>query len=273
MRCHYLSDLHLEAQDFVRPLPGGDMLIIAGDLCQARALDPARQDLYSIEQRTRVMRFLDKARDRFRHVLLVAGNHEHYDGIFEDTVTMLRAELAGVTVLDDEAVEIGGVRFFGTTLWSGFEGGSQAVLDGVRKRMGEYFFVRTHAGSALGENSGRPRRFQPEDALAAFRRATAALSAELATSFAGPTVVVSHHAPSRKGLNALFMGNGLDGAYASDLEPLIAGLADVPFWVHGHTHVARRYPIGETMVLSNALGFEARGHAAPGFSTTACFEI
>lgn len=36
MRCHYLSDLHLEAQDFGTALPKGEVLIIAGDLCHAR---------------------------------------------------------------------------------------------------------------------------------------------------------------------------------------------------------------------------------------------
>lgn len=32
MRCHYLSDLHLESQDFISALPKGVVLIVAGDL-------------------------------------------------------------------------------------------------------------------------------------------------------------------------------------------------------------------------------------------------
>jgi hypothetical protein len=44
MRCHYLSDLHLESQPFQQALSGGDVLIIAGDLCHARCLDPERTD-------------------------------------------------------------------------------------------------------------------------------------------------------------------------------------------------------------------------------------
>ena len=61
MRCHYISDLHLEFQDFQWKLPKGDVLIIAGDLCHARCLDPARRDKYSIDQRARVMRFAESA--------------------------------------------------------------------------------------------------------------------------------------------------------------------------------------------------------------------
>ena len=71
MRCHYISDLHLESQDFQWKLPKGDVLIIAGDLCHARCLDPARGDKYSIDQRDRVMRFAESAVANFDHVLLV----------------------------------------------------------------------------------------------------------------------------------------------------------------------------------------------------------
>ena len=44
-------------------------------------------------------------------------------------------------------------------------------------------------------------------------------------------------------------GNGLDGAYASDLEAMIQGLRNVPVWVHGHTHVRRLYRVGATDVV------------------------
>lgn len=267
MRCHYLSDLHLESEHFDAGLPGGDVLIIAGDLCHARCLDPARTDKYSADQRTRVMRFMDEARARFAHILMVAGNHEHYDGVFEDTLPILRANLAGVTVLDDEAVDIGSVRFFGTTLWSDFEGRSEAAMTGVRRRMGEYFFVKTR------RPDGALAKFQPEDALAAHQRALQALRATLAAQASRPVVVISHHAPSLQGLNPAFRGNGLDGAYASSLDEQVAALENVPVWVHGHTHVARTYPIGGTTVRSNALGFASKGAGARAFTPKACFEL
>lgn len=269
MRCHYLSDLHLESQAFDTPLPDGDVLIIAGDLCHACRLDPAKTDRYSLEQRSRVMRFVDRALAGFRHVLLVAGNHDHYDGIFEETGGLLRRHLPGVTVLDDEAVEIAGIRFFGSTLWSDFAGGSAAAMDGVRRRMGEFFFVKTRNGQA----EAAPARFQPEHALGAHARALAALREAVTLAAPIPTVVITHHAPSRQGLNPAFKGNGLDCAYASDLDAMIADLATVRVWVHGHTHVARTYRIGATEVRSNALGFVAKGEGGKGFSPAAHFEL
>ncbi len=269
MRCHYISDLHLESQAFETPLPGGDVLIIAGDLCHARCLDPARTDKYSVDQRDRVTRFIDRAGAKFLHVLLIAGNHEHYDGVFEDTIALMRCHLPGVTVLDNEAVELGGVRFFGSTLWSDFEGRSEAAMNAVRRRMGEFFFVKIRAGSI----DGPPAKFRPEDALRAHDKAWAALREAVTASDGKTTVVVTHHAPSRLGLNPAFCGNGLDGAYASNLDAEIAALKTVPVWVHGHTHIARTYKIGQTVVRSNALGFAAKGQGEPGFSVKAHFDI
>lgn len=139
MRCHYLSDLHLETQQCRGELPKGDVLIVAGDLCHASCLDPERTDKYSVNQRGRVMRFIDTALENFQHVLLVMGNHDHYDGVFDATAGLFKKHLPGVTVLDNESIEIDGVCFFGTTLWSDFEGRSEACMNAVRRRVGEFW--------------------------------------------------------------------------------------------------------------------------------------
>jgi DNA repair exonuclease SbcCD nuclease subunit len=271
VRCHYLSDLHLESQSFDVRLPRGDILIIAGDLCHARCLDPARTDKYSADQRARVLRFSEKATRRFTHVLVVAGNHDHYDSVFEETAGLLRKHLHGVTVLDNEAIEIEGVRLFGTTLWSDFEGRKPEGLDRVRRRMGEYFFVKTRAAADGGNEA--LRRFRPEDALNAHDRAWAALRTEVSRDGAGRTVVISHHAPSLQGLNPLHRGNGLDGAYVSELDEAIMGFWNIAYWVHGHTHIRRAYRIGHVKVRTNACGFRGRDHSAAEFSPEAHFDV
>jgi len=265
MRCCYMSDLHLETQEYRWPLPGGDVLIIAGDLCHARCLAAGPDDPGALKQRDRVLRLADHARARFAHVLLVLGNHDHYDGAFAETAQLLRTGLPGATVLDDDTVEIDGVRFFGGTLWTDFSGRTQ--LDAVRRRCGEFFFVKVR------EPDGSTRKFRPEDALAAFDATRAALAASLAAANGRRTVVVTHHAPSRLGLNPHHAGNGLDGAYASDLDGWIAGLADVSVWVHGHTHIRRVYRIGATQVRTDARGFDGRDLGARAFTGQSSFEI
>jgi Icc-related predicted phosphoesterase len=260
-----MSDLHLETQDYRWQLPGGDVLIIAGDLCHAHCFEAGPDDPAALKQRDRVLRLADEIRARFAHVLLVIGNHDHYEGVFSETATRLRAGLPGFTVLDDDTIEIDGVRFFGGTLWADFEG--RTKLDAVRRRCGEFFFVKVR------EADGSTRKFRPEDALAAFDAARAALTASLAAASGRRTIVITHHAPSRQGLDPFHAGSDLDGAYASDLDDWIAGLANVPVWVHGHTHIRRLYRIGAMLVRTDARGFDGRDRSSRGFTGQSSFDL
>lgn len=268
MRCHYLSDLHLESQEIRWPMPRGDVLIIAGDLCHASALDPARTDPYRTKQRDRVLQFVDAATSAFAHVILVAGNHEHYDGVFEDTVPLLRRHLAGVTVLDNEAIDIAGIRFFGTTLWTDLAGRNEIAAETIRRGMGEYFFVKTRGAS----DGGTLSKLRPADTLAAHDQAVAGLRRE-ASAATGPIIIISHHAPSLQGLNPQHKGNGRDGAYASDLDRLVETLPHAPYWVHGHTHIRKRYRIGDTTLLANCRGFVGKDLSARKFTPDCWFEL
>jgi Icc-related predicted phosphoesterase len=270
VRCHYLSDLHLESQEFRWRLPKGDVLIIAGVLCHARCLDPARTDPYCVSQRTRVLRFHELALANFEHVLLVAGNHDHYDGLFEQTTRLLETYLPGFIVLDNKAVEITGTHFFGSTLWSDFEGRSEAAMNAVRRRLGEFVFIKRRVREPDGTE--RSVRFRPEDALAEFDKAMDALRQQLAVAPPGRTVVITHHAPSLDGLNPKHVGNGLDGGYASNLDDMIAS-SSVPVWIHGHTHIKRTYRIGDTTVRANCRGFDGKDASANAFTPNVYFDI
>ncbi len=131
-------------------------------------------------------------------------------------------------------------------------------MNGVRRRMGEYFFVKKRSVTSNGET--RLAKFRPEDAADAFDASWSALQRCLAANPAKPTVIITHHAPSRQGINPAFAGNGLDGAYASDLDATIAAFDNVPIWVHGHTHIRKSY----------AIGVQFGGHADDTMPRTAC---
>jgi Icc-related predicted phosphoesterase len=147
---HYLSDLHLEAQDFPLPLERGDVLIIAGDLCHARIFEAAPDDGYARVQRERVLRFADRARATYARIILVPGNHDHYEGVIDDTAAIFRRHLPGFLVLDGESADLGGVLIFGATLWSDFEGRSPDAMKRAGKGCGEFFFVKRRVTDDTG---------------------------------------------------------------------------------------------------------------------------
>jgi len=270
VRFHYLSDLHLEAQDFPLPLERGDVLIIAGDLCHARIFEAAPDDGYARAQRERVLRFADRARANYARIILIPGNHDHYEGVIDDTAAIFRRHLPGFLVLDGESANLGGVLIFGATLWSDFEGRNPDAMKRAGKGCGEFFFVKRRATDDAGASI--LARFRPPDALAAFDRDTAALRAFCASAAGKRPIIVTHHAPSRAGLNPLFVENGLDGAYASNLDDLVAS-SGAAVWIHGHTHIRRKYRVGGVEVRANCRGFAEKDPTARNFTAKPYFDL
>jgi Icc-related predicted phosphoesterase len=92
------------------------------------------------------------------------------------------------------------------------------------------------------------------------------LDGKLAEPFAGPTVVITHHAPSPKSIHPRFEDSLLNACFVSDVERLIAG-SRARLWIHGHTHDSFDYVLNGTRVVCNP-----RGYAKDGISENPRFD-
>ena len=100
----------------------------------------------------------------------------------------------------------------------------------------------------------RPYGFTPEDALERHERGRAWLEARLATRWDGPTVVISHHAPSVVGTDSKFHQDHLTAAFVSVLEDVIQAYSPT-LWIHGHTHHCVQSVVGRSRLVSNQRGY------------------
>jgi predicted phosphodiesterase len=72
----------------------------------------------------------------------------------------------------------------------------------------------------------------------------------------GADVIFTHHLPSYRSVHPRYAGNGLNFAFATELEEDILNMAHPPkLWVHGHTHDPCDYMIGETRVICHPRGY------------------
>ena len=176
------------------------------------------------------------------------------------TVAELRRLCVGtsIRVLDAEATVIDGVRFLGATLWSDFRiVGEQREAAMAEARRFMYDFSRIRLGEAT---------FTPEDSADVFALHAGWLERALAEPHAGPTVVITHHAPSAKSIHPRFAGSLLNGCFVSDAERL-AGGERARLWIHGHTHDSFDYTLNGTRVVCNP-----RGYAKDGVNENALFD-
>ena len=268
MKIQLLSDLHLESNPHftATPTPGADVLVLAGDIGS-----------YQKGSKLSDLNIPDFGLARFSPlpvaeggaawpvpVFFLPGNHE-YDGLdFDEAHARLRetCERLGMVWLERQTVVLAGVRFVGCTLWTDFDALADLnpqtadspltqQLQAREKafRAANFYLHKNHSfrqGLPMLADAVREEGVKSQDWL---RRV-------LAEAFNGPTVVVTHFAPSllsadpRYGLNAGTAGfcNGLD-----DL------LGSARLWLHGHLHCPADYVKNGCRVVANPLGYARKG--------------
>lgn len=133
--------------------------------------------------------------------------------------------------------------------------------------MSDYRAIRVlqNRGAEAVASKKKPfkRALRPVDTMAALHQTHRDwLSGKLNERFDGPTVVVTHHAPHRGSLSALYASDWVSGAFVSELPDQFF---EVPvLWVHGHTHISFDYKVGNCRVLCNPRGYMiGRNKATP----------
>ncbi len=237
MKLNILSDLHLGQGGLAGPNNDADLVILAGDVARP---EPAIQ----------------WARGLGKPVLYVAGNHEFYGASLEGTRQALKRLAAGsaVRVLDDDEVVLDGVRFLGSTLWTDFmlfgeSGQAAAQAEALRN-------IRDFSRIFVDDELRRP--LTPQDSAALFARHASWLAQRLAQPHAGPTVVITHHAPATPSIHPRFAGSLINACFVSDAKALLDGNR-VPLWIHGHTHDSFDYRLNGTRVVCNPRGYAKNG--------------
>lgn len=186
-------------------------------------------------------------------VIYVPGNHEFYGARLERMAVEMRAcaKELGIVYLDNDVVEMDGVRFIGATLWTDFElhGSDMASV-------GKALFEAKNGISDFNTIIyGTTGWFRPEQSVTLHRVAREFIAGELRKPFAGKTCVITHHLPSERSVAARYASDVLSAAFASNADELV-GQADV--WIHGHTHDSFVYELGRCRVVCNPRGYPDR---------------
>ena len=253
MIIHLVSDLHLEFG--YQELPGGDVLILAGDICEAKTL---RKEFHQTKVVDRVPGAF-KAYDffysecaKYKKVFYVMGNHEHYHGRFDKTYNELKSMLPeNVTLLEKECFEYEGVLFLGATLWTDMNKGDPITVFTMKGFMNDYKVVQNFYA-----DKGLYHKLTPEYTVAEHRKTKQYFKTILEINRDKPVVVITHMSPSFQSTNEKYRYETVtNGGYSSDMDDFILDHYNIKVWVHGHMHDPVDYKIGDTRVLANPRGY------------------
>ena len=170
--------------------------------------------------------FFEEVCEAFPHVIYIAGNHEHYHGDFNFTLTELKKKLAryeNLHVLDKEVFKLRDYTFVGSTLWTDMNREDPLTLYNIKSMMNDFIIIKNSSRMVyrnvpvyeydelgnvkLDENyrqiqigmkkKEEPARFSPEDAVEEHKKCLEFI--KFTVSEAKPDekiVVVGHHSPS-----------------------------------------------------------------------------
>jgi Icc-related predicted phosphoesterase len=282
MKIALASDVHLEFGHLeLNNDDNADVLILSGDICVASKFGPDYD------------RFFQDASKLFKNVIYVMGNHEHYNGDFAKSESILRAALerySNVHFLEKSCVKIDDVTFIGGTLWTDMNKEDPHTLFHVQRRMNDFRIVQNSNRMVTrtvpiyeenplytedGKNGGRynkneagfyievgkkkkqePSTFCPEDVVPEHRAMVDYIRTIIEGKFDEKFVVVGHHAPSKQSTHPRYQHDTLmNGAYSSSLDEFILDHPQIKLWTHGHTHEDFDYLIGTTRVFCNPRGY------------------
>ncbi len=240
-----MSDLHLEFKNITQIISletdKNGVLVLAGDICP-------------YVHKEILLNFLRIVSIEFKHVLYVLGNHEFYEGgSLSDGYNIIRgliknAELNNVHLLEKQQKTLGGIVFFGATLWTDFCNNNMLAMQVAKREMADYRQICLDAQ--------KPEYICPEDLYLAHNHSRLFLFRALkkAKSQGKKVVLITHHGVSEQSIHPRYKNNMLNGSFVSELSNEIMSCAP-DLIIHGHVHDCFDYTIGKTRVIVNPRGY------------------
>ena len=260
----YTSDIHLEfwkkGFPVIEPVEkDNSYLVLAGDI--------------GYPHQVNYKQFIEHHSKFFKHIIIVAGNHEYYSSKnkqytiddIEEKIKSICEEFKNVTFLQKSFIEIENTVFIGCTLWSEIKNFSIAErcmndysniyiknLNQNRDRTRTKFNEHTFGCKKIRIKKRRDILY-PEHIFDTYKTHCSWLFEQISNMSLKDVVVITHHAPSLNLLNEINMYSGF---YASDLDQKIINNPNIKFWIFGHTHFNIEKTIGNTKCVSNCKGYK-----------------
>ena len=239
MKLHIISDLHFETEPYdISKMPDADVLILAGDILRLSHLK--NEDIvkgYHL--------FMTYVSERYRNVLVIMGNHEHYRFDFAKSVAAYQEFLkpyTNIRLLDNHTAIIDNVMFIGATMWSNLRNGNPDVMYETQRGVTDFHVI---------ENNGL--RFTVNDCMGEFEKSAHKIHRLVKLNESElKCVVITHHSPSYRSIHPKWGNDPINYYFSSNCEKLMDG---VDLWIHGHTHDSFDYMVDKTRVVCNPKGY------------------
>lgn len=246
MKLQYASDLHLEFPEnkgFLKRnplLPGGDVLLLAGDIVPFAVMDKHAD-------------FFSYISDTFKTSYWIPGNHEYYSSDISDHAGSLNEKIRdNLFLVNNVSIIQEDVKLIFSTLWTSISPENQFE---IRQRLSDFHAIRY-------KNKG----LTPDHYNLLHEQCRSFLNEEKSKDGTEKKVIITHHVPTLMNYPEKYRGDSLNEAFGVEMyNDVLTSGAD--FWIFGHHHSnTANILIGSTTLTTNQLGY-VKYDECPGFDT------
>lgn len=264
MKIALMSDVHAEfhrsEHNWLPPLPDSpDVLVLAGDIHVGKSLIDLIQRISDSLPNT--------------HIVFIAGNHEFYRQYRKATLRIYREAFSGhkmIHFLENDFIDIDGIRFIGATLWTGFP---LHVAHHSEEKTMAYAKENVMDFSLIADEDNTLKVFTPEKAKSLFNESKAELIKILKESNPEKCIVVTHFPPAMQLLHPLYSPDLVTSYFTADCLDVI-NTYQPAYWFYGHNHWSDRMTIGSTHLVSNQFCYPAeRWKTGCTFDPNCCVQL
>jgi predicted phosphodiesterase len=186
----------------------------------------------------RFLYVLDWCSRRYKHVYIIAGNHEYYN-VNENVVDKLRnmcKQFINIYFLDKNVYCGNDYIIFGCTLWTCI---NPLELEYIKKYYNDYKYIKDFDNVC---NWHKTDLNWLTDTLDYYK------------DDLRKKIIITHHMPSHSLIDSKYKTSPINSAFATtDCDEL---LNQVDYWIYGHTHTSRKSRIGDCMCICNPIGYQ-----------------
>lgn len=254
MKITVCSDLHLEFGEWpvLENTDNAEVIVLAGDIIVASILEAVDDNSWRLPVKQKFEAFMEDLANKWKHVVVIAGNHEFYHGKFVKSLEVLKEFYTSVAenvhFLERDFVVLDGILFLGGTMWTNMDNLDGSTMFTAQMMMNDY---RQIVDDSAGYTKLKPAKTVSRciETLQTFHKYLEAMPAF------EKVVVVTHHAPTFKSVAPMYVESELNGAYASNHSEFILDRPRIKLWIHGHMHNYNDYEVDQCRVICNPCGY------------------
>lgn len=240
MRIAYASDLHLEFNSlFLENIEPADVLILAGDIVSV--LKFKRESEFDDQNDT--SEFFKLVTSKFKHVLMVMGNHEYYGSDINQAIPVLKSLVPynNFHILDGEYIVIDNHLFVGGTLWTNYNDEDPITMMLAPNKINDYRVI-----------SNNNARITVNDIIHRHKHFVKWLE-NVDKSGYDANILITHHSPSTQTTADHYKNDfHMNGLFGSNLDHI---LSNFDYAIFGHQHDPKTPIVNECVMLNNARGY------------------